>query len=103
MRGTQYASFFKPFQQVKNGRGALASIKQQFSGADKWQSELSLSDKFLHSAEQKGQMLYPLESLLGSTGMLTSPQRRQQGTCHSNFPMGSQELDSCLLQSSALV
>jgi hypothetical protein len=36
VRGTQYASTLKSFQQMKNGRGALASIIQQFAGADKW-------------------------------------------------------------------
>eukprot|EP00957_Ditylum_brightwellii_P066895 5077073-Ditylum_brightwellii.AAC.1 len=34
VRGTSYASSFKPFQQVKSGRGSLASIKQQFAGSD---------------------------------------------------------------------
>ena len=48
VRGTQYASTLKLFQQVKNGRGALASIIQQFAGANKWQAELSMRDKFLH-------------------------------------------------------
>eukprot|EP00957_Ditylum_brightwellii_P112086 8546657-Ditylum_brightwellii.AAC.1 len=48
VQGTQFASSLKPFQQVKNGKGALASITQQFIKADKWQAELSTRDKFLH-------------------------------------------------------
>eukprot|EP00957_Ditylum_brightwellii_P135375 10322321-Ditylum_brightwellii.AAC.1 len=35
VRSTQYASTLKSFQQVKNGRGVLASIIQQFTRADK--------------------------------------------------------------------
>eukprot|EP00957_Ditylum_brightwellii_P048310 3666689-Ditylum_brightwellii.AAC.1 len=56
MRDTQYAASIKPFQQVKNGRGALASIKQQFTGTNKWQAELSQRNNFFHLAEWKGQM-----------------------------------------------
>eukprot|EP00957_Ditylum_brightwellii_P194779 14836452-Ditylum_brightwellii.AAC.2 len=64
-RGALYASSLKPFQQVKNDRGTLASIKQQFVGADKWQAELFLRDKFLRLAEWKCQTLYPLEKFVG--------------------------------------
>eukprot|EP00957_Ditylum_brightwellii_P059900 4547740-Ditylum_brightwellii.AAC.1 len=48
VRGTQYVSTLKSFQPIKNGRGALALIIQQLAGADKWQAELSLRDKFMH-------------------------------------------------------
>eukprot|EP00957_Ditylum_brightwellii_P020439 1540874-Ditylum_brightwellii.AAC.1 len=41
---TQYALSLKPYQQVKNGTGALASITQKFAGANKWQAELSMRD-----------------------------------------------------------
>eukprot|EP00957_Ditylum_brightwellii_P085373 6494928-Ditylum_brightwellii.AAC.1 len=44
VRGTQNASTLKSFQQIRNGRGALASIIQQFSRKDKWQAELSMRD-----------------------------------------------------------
>eukprot|EP00957_Ditylum_brightwellii_P006773 513934-Ditylum_brightwellii.AAC.1 len=64
-RGCQYAFSLNPFQQVKNDRGSLASIKQQIVRADKWQIELFPIDKFLHSAEWKGCMLYPLERFVG--------------------------------------
>eukprot|EP00957_Ditylum_brightwellii_P005260 401435-Ditylum_brightwellii.AAC.1 len=39
VQGIQYALTLKLFQQIKNGRGDLASIIQQFAGADKWQAE----------------------------------------------------------------
>eukprot|EP00957_Ditylum_brightwellii_P196224 14951258-Ditylum_brightwellii.AAC.1 len=65
VRGTQYASILKPCQQAKNGRGALASIKQQFAGTDKWQAELSQRDKFLHSTEWKGKAFCPLKRFIG--------------------------------------
>eukprot|EP00957_Ditylum_brightwellii_P028418 2145755-Ditylum_brightwellii.AAC.1 len=48
VQGTQYALSLKSYQQVKNGRGALVSITQQFAGTNKWQAELSMRDKFLH-------------------------------------------------------
>jgi hypothetical protein len=48
VRGTQYASTLKSFQRIKNERGAFASIIQQFAGADKWQAELTMRDKFIH-------------------------------------------------------
>eukprot|EP00957_Ditylum_brightwellii_P189553 14429400-Ditylum_brightwellii.AAC.1 len=65
VRGTQYASTLESFQQIKNGRGALASIIQQFAGADKWQADLSMRDKFLHGKVWNGQTLYPLERFIG--------------------------------------
>eukprot|EP00957_Ditylum_brightwellii_P128339 9788602-Ditylum_brightwellii.AAC.2 len=49
-----------PLYQVKNERGALASITQQFAKADKWQAELSMRDQFLHEKVWNGQALYPL-------------------------------------------
>eukprot|EP00957_Ditylum_brightwellii_P073680 5598712-Ditylum_brightwellii.AAC.1 len=67
VRGTQYASSLKPYQQVKNGRGALVSITQNFARADIWQAELSMRDKFLHEKVWNGQMLYPLRDSLDST------------------------------------
>eukprot|EP00957_Ditylum_brightwellii_P076248 5795935-Ditylum_brightwellii.AAC.4 len=54
VRGIQYASSLKPYQQVKNGKGAFDSVKQQYTGADKWQAELLHRDKFLYQGEWKG-------------------------------------------------
>jgi hypothetical protein len=62
--GTQYASSLKPFQQIKNGRGALFSIIQHFTRANKWQAELSMRDKFLHEKVWNGQTLYLLERFI---------------------------------------
>eukprot|EP00957_Ditylum_brightwellii_P079663 6057812-Ditylum_brightwellii.AAC.1 len=61
VRGTQYASTLKSFQRVKNGRGALSLVIQQFARAVKWQAKLSMRDKFLHEKVWNGQTLYPLE------------------------------------------
>eukprot|EP00957_Ditylum_brightwellii_P165024 12564095-Ditylum_brightwellii.AAC.1 len=61
VRSTQYASSLKPYQQVKNSRGALAFIKQEYAGADTWQTELLHRDKFLCQGEWKGQTLYLLK------------------------------------------
>eukprot|EP00957_Ditylum_brightwellii_P188270 14332408-Ditylum_brightwellii.AAC.1 len=64
-KGTQYAASINPFQQVKKSRGALTSIKQQSAGVDKWQAKPAQRDKFLHSAEWKCQILYPLKRCVG--------------------------------------
>eukprot|EP00957_Ditylum_brightwellii_P030826 2335468-Ditylum_brightwellii.AAC.1 len=64
-RKTKYAASIKLFQQVKNGKGALKSIKDWYTGPDKWQTKLVLKDKFLHSAEWKGWLLFPLKRLIG--------------------------------------
>eukprot|EP00957_Ditylum_brightwellii_P031315 2373997-Ditylum_brightwellii.AAC.1 len=50
---------------MKNGRGALAWIIQQYVRADTWQAELSMRDKFLHEKVRNCQMLYPLERFMG--------------------------------------
>eukprot|EP00957_Ditylum_brightwellii_P132104 10071869-Ditylum_brightwellii.AAC.1 len=65
VQGTQYVLSLKPYQQVKNGREALVSIKQLFARVDKGQAELSMRDKFLHDKVQNGQPLYPLERFIG--------------------------------------
>eukprot|EP00957_Ditylum_brightwellii_P084521 6426639-Ditylum_brightwellii.AAC.1 len=62
VRGTQYAS---TLQQIKNGRGVLASIIQQFARKDKWQAELSMRDKFLQDKVWDSQTLYPIERFIG--------------------------------------
>eukprot|EP00957_Ditylum_brightwellii_P025687 1943140-Ditylum_brightwellii.AAC.1 len=64
VQGTQYASTLKSFQQIKNGRGALSLIIQQFARANKWQTELSMRDKFMYKKVWNGQMLYPLEMFI---------------------------------------
>eukprot|EP00957_Ditylum_brightwellii_P140397 10697367-Ditylum_brightwellii.AAC.1 len=43
----------------------MPPLSSLFSKAGKWQAELSQRDKFLHLAEWKGQMLYPLERFVG--------------------------------------
>eukprot|EP00957_Ditylum_brightwellii_P126376 9633990-Ditylum_brightwellii.AAC.1 len=65
VQGNQYASTFKLFQQIKNRRGALALIIQQFTRANKWQVELFLRDTFMHKKVWNGQTLYPLERFIG--------------------------------------
>ena len=38
--GTTYAASIKPFQCAKNGRGAYAALTSQYTGRDKWESEI---------------------------------------------------------------
>eukprot|EP00957_Ditylum_brightwellii_P190046 14467989-Ditylum_brightwellii.AAC.1 len=71
VRGTQYVSTLKLFQQIKNGRGSLALIIQQFARTNKWQTELSLRDKFMHEKVWNVQALYPLRDSLVSTEVLS--------------------------------
>eukprot|EP00957_Ditylum_brightwellii_P098724 7520253-Ditylum_brightwellii.AAC.1 len=49
---------------MKNGRGALALIIQQFARANKWQAELSMRDNFLLEKLWNGKTLYLLERFI---------------------------------------
>eukprot|EP00957_Ditylum_brightwellii_P209852 15363540-Ditylum_brightwellii.AAC.1 len=57
-RGMQYAASIKPFQQVKNDRGAVKLIKEPFAGTNERQAELAQMDKFLHLVEWKVQLFW---------------------------------------------
>ena len=42
-QGTQYAASIKPFQQTKDGNGALKALSSQYAGKDKWEAEITPS------------------------------------------------------------
>ncbi len=63
-RGTQYAASIKPYQRVKDGRGALTSIKNQYAGRDKWEAECKKQDELIHNRVWKGQSNYSLEKFI---------------------------------------
>ena len=63
-RGTTYAASIKPFQCAKNGRGAYAALTSQYTGRDKWESEMHRQDDLLHNRVWKGQSNFPLEGFV---------------------------------------
>ena len=63
-RGTTYMASIKPFQCAKNGRGAYAALTSQYSGRDKWESEIRRQDALLHNQVWKGQSNFPLEGFV---------------------------------------
>ena len=46
---TSYAASIKPFQRMKNGRGALQALTNQYAGNDKWEAEIRKQDDLLHT------------------------------------------------------
>ena len=62
--GTTYMASIKPFQCAKNGRGAYAALTSQYSGRDKWESEIRRQDDLLRNCVWKGQSNFPLEGLV---------------------------------------
>jgi hypothetical protein len=60
-RGTTFAASIKPFQRMKNERGAYTAIITQFAGEDKWESEIKTKEAILHQTQWKGQSNYSLE------------------------------------------
>ena len=63
-RSTPYAASIKPFQRAKNGRGALESLRRQYAGVDKWETELKRQDDLLHTRVWKGQSNFSLEKFV---------------------------------------
>ena len=41
---TSYAASIKPFQQAKNGRGAWLALMLQYTGDDKWETEIKAGE-----------------------------------------------------------
>jgi hypothetical protein len=60
-QGTMFAASIKPFQRMKDGRGAYAAIITQFAGEDKWENEIKTKEAILHQTQWKGQSNYSLE------------------------------------------
>ena len=56
-RGSPYAASIKPFQKVKDGRGAWKALTSQYAGKDKWEAEIKHQERLLQSRIWKGQML----------------------------------------------
>ena len=46
-----YAASLKPYQRVKDGRGAHAAIIKQYAGVDKWDKELNHCDTLIKTQE----------------------------------------------------
>lgn len=64
LRSTVYAPSIKPFQRRKDGRGALASVVDQYAGKDKWEAELKAQDNFLHTRKWTGTSNFALEKFV---------------------------------------
>ena len=63
-RTTQYASSIRPFSKTKDGREAYLSLKRQYAGKDKWQSEIKKQESFIHNRVWKGNSNFTLESFI---------------------------------------
>ena len=63
-RSTSYAASIKPFQRMKNGRGALQALTTQYAGDDKREAEIRKQDDLLHTRVWKGQSDFPLEGFI---------------------------------------
>jgi hypothetical protein len=48
-RSTSYAASIKPFQRMKNGRGAWIALSNQYAGNDKWEAEIKRHEQLLHT------------------------------------------------------
>ena len=55
------AASIKPFQRLKDGRGAYLAIRAQYAGRDKWETEIKRQDNLLHTRVWKGQGIFSLE------------------------------------------
>ena len=63
-RGTSYAASIKPFQKVKDGRGAWKALTSQYAGKDKWEAEIKCQEQLLHTRLSKGQSNFSLENFI---------------------------------------
>ena len=63
-RESQVAPTLKPFQRLKDGRGALQSIRNQYAGKDKWEAELRKQEEIMHQRTWKGHGNYSLEKFV---------------------------------------
>ena len=63
-RGTSYAASIKPFQKVKDGRGAWKALTSQYAGKDKWEAEIKRQEQLLHTRIWKGQSNFSLENFI---------------------------------------
>ena len=63
-RGTSYAASIKPFQKVKDGRGAWKALTSQYADKDKLEAEIKLQEQLLHTRIWKGQSNFSLENFI---------------------------------------
>ena len=63
-RGTSYAASIKPFQKVKDGRGAWKALTSQYAGKDKGETEIKRQEQLLHTRIWKGQSNCSLENFI---------------------------------------
>ena len=63
-RGTSYAASIKPFQKVKDGRGAWKALTSQYAGKDKWEAEIKCQEQLLHTRIWKWQSNFSLENFI---------------------------------------
>jgi hypothetical protein len=63
-RATIYAASIKPFQKTKAGREAWIALSSQYAGKDKWETEITLQERHLHTGEWKGQSNFTLEKFI---------------------------------------
>ena len=63
-RGTFYAASIKPFQKVKDGRGAWKALTSQYAGKDKWEAEIKRQEQLLHTRIWKEQSNFSLENFI---------------------------------------
>ena len=63
-RGTSYAASIKPFQKVRDGRGAWKALTSQYAGKDKWEAEIKCQEQLLQTRIWKGQSNFSLENFI---------------------------------------
>ena len=63
-RGTSPAASIKPFQKVKDGRGAWKALTSQYAGKDKWEAEIKRQKQLLHTRIWKRQSNFSLENFI---------------------------------------
>ena len=63
-RDTMYAPSIKPFQRMKDGRGAWLALTKQYAGIDKLEAEIERQEQVLHTRKWKGQSNFALEKFI---------------------------------------
>ena len=90
--GTMYAASIKPFQCTENGRGAYAVLTSQYTGRDKWESEIRRQDDLLTYYTIGCGRDNPASHLRGSSHNIRTPSyqcNNVSNMCHSNFQMNT--------------
>jgi len=61
MRGTSYVDSIKPFQRRKDRCSTLLALISQYTGAEKWKTEIKKQSHLLHTRQWRGQAKCTLE------------------------------------------